>query len=148
MRSILLVEDHAIFASVLIRLLRAVGDLDVARVAKSAEEALQYLTDQEYDLVLVDVSLPKMNGINLVGLIHDRYPDLPCLMLSGHMLDHYVQGALQAGARGYVLKDNPLAILAAIRLVLTGGTYISNELRDNIRSSSVAKGRNGKGQND
>jgi DNA-binding NarL/FixJ family response regulator len=143
MRSILLVEDHAIFASVLIRLLREVGDLDVTRVAKTAEEALQYLPDRKFDLVLVDVYLPKMNGINLVALIHDRYPDLPCLMLSGHMLDHYVKGALQAGARGYVLKDNPVGILAAIRKVLTGETYVSKELRNDQRNISSAEGRNG-----
>jgi DNA-binding NarL/FixJ family response regulator len=143
MRSILLVEDHAIFASVHIRLLRAAGDLDVTRVAKSAEEALQYLPDRNIDLVLVDVYLPKMNGISLVALIHNLYPNLPCLMISGHILDHYVRGALEAGARGYVLKDNPVGILAAIRRVLGGGTYISNELRDDTRSLSVAKGRNG-----
>ena len=94
MMSILLVEDHAIFASVLIRMLRETGDLEVTATAKTAEEALQYLPEQRFDLVLVDVYLPTMNGITLVALIHDQYPDLPCLMLSGHMLDHYVRSAL------------------------------------------------------
>ena len=92
--SILLVEDHAIFASVLIRMLRETGDLEVTATAKTAEEALQYLPERRFDLVLVDVYLPTMNGITLVALIHDQYPDLPCLMLSGHMLDHYVRSAL------------------------------------------------------
>ena len=92
--SILLVEDHAIFASVLIRMLRETGDLEVTATAKNAEEALQHLPEQRFDLVLVDVYLPTMNGITLVALIHDQYPDLPCLMLSGHMLDHYVRSAL------------------------------------------------------
>lgn len=130
MQSILLVEDHPIFAGVLTRLLRETGELEVTMVAKTAEEALQHLPEGKFDLVLVDVYLPRMNGINLVALIHDRYPDLPCLMLSGHLLNHYVESSLNAGARGYVLKDNPGAILAAIRRVLSGGIYIDKELND------------------
>ena len=121
MQSALLVEDHAIFASVLIRLLRQAGNIEVTLAAKTAEEALQQLTVQRFDLALVDVFLPKMSGISLVALIHDRYPGLPCLMLSGHMLRHYVNSALHAGARGYVLKENPQEILEGIERVLQGG---------------------------
>lgn len=126
--SILLVEDHAIFASVLVRLLRETGNLEVTALARTGEEALQYLPEQEFDLVLVDVFLPKMSGIALVALIHDRFPELPCLMLSGHMLDHYVQSAFRAGARGYVLKDNCEGILEGIQHVLSGDTYVSQGL--------------------
>ena len=129
MISILLVEDHAAFASVLVRLLRRAGDLEVTEVAKTAEIALQKLPEQEFNLALVDVFLPKMSGISLVALIHDRYPDLPCMMLSGHMLDHYVQRALQAGARGYVLKDHSDEIIEGIQHILKGETYLSKELR-------------------
>jgi DNA-binding NarL/FixJ family response regulator len=130
MLSILLVEDHAIFAKVLARLLSRTGDFKVASIANSAEIALQKLPEQEFNLALVDVFLPKMSGISLVALIHDRYPDLPCMMLSGHMLEHYVQQALKAGARGYVLKDKSEEILEGIRHVLKGETYVSRELRN------------------
>jgi DNA-binding NarL/FixJ family response regulator len=71
-----------------------------------------------------------MSGITLVGLIHDRYPDLPCMMLSGHMLDYYVKLALKAGARGYALKDNSAGIIEGIRHVLRGETYVSKELQN------------------
>src|SRR3546814_2726628 len=54
-------------------------------------------------------------GISLVARIHDQYPGLPCMMLSGHMLDHYVRLAFKAGARGYALKDNSTGILEGIR---------------------------------
>jgi DNA-binding NarL/FixJ family response regulator len=129
MISILLVEDHAAFASVLVRLLSRAGDLEVTEVARTAEIALQKLPEQNFNLVLVDVFLPQMSGISLVALIHDRYPDLPCMMLSGHMLDHYVQRALQAGARGYVLKDHSDEIIEGIQHVMKGETYLSKELR-------------------
>jgi DNA-binding NarL/FixJ family response regulator len=129
MMSILLVEDHPAFASVLARLLRKTGDLEVTLVAETAEIALQHLSEQEFDLALVDVFLPEMSGITLVGLIHDRYPDLPCMMLSGHMLDYYVKLALKAGARGYALKDNSAGIIEGIRHVLRGETYVSKALR-------------------
>ena len=144
MQSILLVEDHTIFASVLVRLLRQTGELEVTRVATSAEEALEHLPEERFDLVLVDVYLPKMNGISLVALIHERYPELPCLMLSGHMLSHYVESSLMAGARGYVLKDNPMTILKAIRRVLQGGMYICRELRDGGSSKASSTAGNGK----
>ena len=129
MYSILLVEDHATFASVLVRLLGLTNNLHVAAIVKRAEAALQELQKQTFDLVLVDVALPEMNGISLVSLIHDQYPDLPCLMLSGHTLGHYVNRALAAGARGYILKDDTLAIVEGIQQVLRGEIYVSKKLR-------------------
>lgn len=129
MSSILLVEDHATFASVLVRLLMTTRDLEITSVATTAESALMELPRQQFDLVLVDVSLPQMNGINLVSMIRDQYPNLPCLMLSGHALAHYKNRALDAGARGYILKDNAKGILEGIRRVLRGEIYVSKELQ-------------------
>ena len=128
MTSILLVEDHTTFAGVLVRLLMTTKDLVITAVASTAEIALQKLPMQKFDLVLVDVSLPQMNGINLVSMIRDQYPDLPCLMLSGHALAHYKNLALDAGARGYILKDNAKGIIEGIRRVLSGEIYVSKEL--------------------
>ena len=130
MISILLVEDHAVFASVLVRLLSRTEDMEIVKVARTAERALQELPQQEFDLVLVDVALPEMNGISLVSLLQEQYPNLPCMMLSGHALAHYVNRALMAGARGYVLKDNSGEIVNSIRHVLRGEIYVSEELRD------------------
>ena len=67
MLSILLVEDHLIFAGVAVRLLNRLEDMEVVAVVNTAEDALQKLLHQKFDLVIVDVSLPKMNGINLVS---------------------------------------------------------------------------------
>jgi DNA-binding NarL/FixJ family response regulator len=129
MTSILLVEDHEIFAKALLRVLRERGHLDVVSVAKSAEEALDQMPDLEVDLVLVDVSLPHRSGITLVLMLHEKYPDLPCVMLSGHLSQHYARSSLAAGARGYLVKDHADEILKGIERVLQGEIYVSEEVR-------------------
>ncbi len=129
MTSIFLVEDHAIFAQSLLRVLREKGHLEVVAVAVSAEEALEKIPELDVDLVLVDVSLPKRSGISLVFLLHEKYPELPCVMLSGHLSPHYVRTSLEAGARGYLVKDRADGILTGIRHVLKGEIYVSEELR-------------------
>ena len=129
MTSILLVEDHAIYARVLLRLLQERGNLDIVAVAKSAEEALEKVPDLELDLVLVDVSLPQRSGISLVIALHARYPELPCVMLSGHVSQHYARSSLAAGARGYLVKDHANEILEGIQRVLQGEIYVSEEVR-------------------
>ncbi|HEX9333965.1 MAG TPA: response regulator transcription factor [Anaerolineales bacterium] len=128
MTSILLVEDHAIFAQALLRLLRDRGHLEVVDIAKSAEEALEKIPDLAVELVLVDVSLPKRSGISLVIALHAKYPDLPCVMLSGHLSRHYARRSLDAGARGYLIKDRADGILEGIQRVLDGEIYVSEEL--------------------
>ena len=129
MASILLVEDHAIFAKVLIRMLQERGNLNIIAVAKSAEEALEKIPDLDVDLVLVDVSLPQRSGISLVIALHAKYPELPCVMLSGHVSQHYARSSLEAGARGYLVKDHAEEILEGIALVLQGEIYVSEEVR-------------------
>jgi DNA-binding NarL/FixJ family response regulator len=129
MTSILLVEDHAIFAKALLRVLRERGRLEVVDIAESAEEALDKLPDLDVDLVLVDVSLPSKSGISLVIVLHERYPELPCVMLSGHLSSHYARTSLAAGARGYLVKDHADEILEGIQRVLQGEIYVSEAVR-------------------
>lgn len=78
----------------------------------------------------VDTSLPDMNGIELVRRLLDRRPDILCLMYSGHEETFYVERALEAGARGYLVKGNPRELPGAIRQVLNGGTYLSRAVCD------------------
>ena len=126
--SILLVEDHPIFAKVLLRFLQERGHMHVVGVARSAEEALEQIPSLQLDLVLVDVSLPTRSGISLVLALHEKYPDLPCVMLSGHMSTQYVRRSLDAGARGYLIKDHAEDILQGIKHVLDGEIYVSQEV--------------------
>ena len=128
MTSVMLVEDHPIFAQVLLRFLQERGHLEVVSVARSAEEALDQIPDLALDLILVDVSLPVRSGISLVLLLHEKYPDLPCVMLSGHRSSQYARRSLDAGARGYLIKDHADQILEGIQHVLDGEIYVSQEV--------------------
>ena len=127
--SILLVEDHAGFAKALLSMLAHNPSLQVVAVAESAEAALQYLRDSTVDLVLVDYSLPDMSGVNLIEALQAQHPGLRCAILSGHLSLQHARRALELGARGYMIKDNPLGILAGIPRILKGEIYISEELR-------------------
>lgn len=131
MYSILLVEDHVGFAKAVRNFLSQKKDLEVVDTAHSAEDALRRLREIKVDLVLVDVSLPTMDGIELVQQIHTEFPPVHCLMLSGHMSSKYVKDALGVGASGYILKDDVNGILEGIARVLAGEIYVSQALRNN-----------------
>jgi DNA-binding NarL/FixJ family response regulator len=129
MASILLVEDHMDFANALKRLLNGRTGFEIIDVVQSGEEALKKLPGLKVDLILVDVSLPMMNGIDLVQKIHEEFPQFRCLMLSGHMTSKYVKRSLDVGARGYILKDDLNGIREGIRRVLEGEIYVSQSLQ-------------------
>jgi DNA-binding NarL/FixJ family response regulator len=130
MCTILLVEDHKLMAEALVRALQQNGNFKVADVAETAEEALERLPNLQVDLALVDVVLPHTSGIDLVSTICEKYPDVPCLMISSWNTQQYVKSSLLAGARGYVLKDDVLEVIDGIRHVLEGGTYLSKQLAE------------------
>ena len=127
--SILLVEDHAGFAKALLTMLSQNPSLSVVAVAESAEAALQYLRGSSVDLVLVDYSLPDMSGVNLLEALLAEHPTLRCAMLSGYLSLEHARRALELGARGYMIKDNPIGILNGIPRILKGEIYLSDELR-------------------
>jgi DNA-binding NarL/FixJ family response regulator len=126
---IFLVEDHAIMRRSLVNLLQREPDLTVSGQAASVAEALERIPQSEPDLILVDVSLPGRNGLSLVEELGQERPELLCLILSGHNEAIYAKAALQAGARGYVMKGDPAAVLEAIRTVLRGEVYVSEAMR-------------------
>jgi len=128
MIALLLVEDHPVFAEALLHVLEEKEDLEVVKVVDTAEKALEALLDLVVDLALVDVSLPRMSGIELVNKLRHSRPEIPCLMISGHASANYVRRSLEAGARGYAIKDSSAGIIEGIRRVLEGEIYVSKEI--------------------
>lgn len=127
-----IVEDHAVMRDMLGQFLAEVNDMDVIGSAESGAAALEDLEslDPAPDLMLIDVSLPGMDGIEILRAIRSDYEDILCLMLSGHAEESYVRQAQEAGARGYVIKGHPSAILKAVRTVLGGGTFLSEDIKE------------------
>ena len=102
---------------------------DTARTAEEALEALLEMTSEAApDLVLVDLSLPGMNGFELIAELLHRHPHLTTLVLSGQTDVVYARRALEAGAKGFVLKGDPLALAEGVRHVLGGGVYLSERM--------------------
>jgi DNA-binding NarL/FixJ family response regulator len=125
----LLVEDHPLMRETLSEFLREMSAVELIGMVASAEEALRFCEERRPELALIDVSLPGMNGIDLVSALHARYPEMRCLMLSGHREISYVERALANGARGYVLKGDPTELLRGVAEVVRGGTYLSDTVR-------------------
>jgi DNA-binding NarL/FixJ family response regulator len=122
----MLVDDHPLVRDGLRARLEAVPHYVVAAEAGSADEALALAEQGRIDLVLMDINMRGVNGIEATALFRARYPQIAVLILSMHDKLEYVTQAMQAGARGYVLKDAPgRDIVLAIDTVMAGGIYYS-----------------------
>jgi DNA-binding NarL/FixJ family response regulator len=134
----LLVEDHPLMRETLSEFLSEMSSVELIGMVSSAEEALGFCAERTPGLALIDVSLPGMNGIDLVGELKARYPDMRCLMLSGHREISYIERAMASGARGYVLKGNPTELLQGVAEVVAGGTYLSDTVRAKLDGRSTS----------
>ncbi|HMB94368.1 MAG TPA: response regulator transcription factor [Rhodothermales bacterium] len=124
-QTIYIIDDNVFVREALAMVVEDEPDLEVCGVAETASEALDALLDMTPDLVLVDFSLPGMNGIELIERLRILKPHQRMLMLSGHAESAYAEQALTAGAKGYLLKGKPGGIMEGIRHVLAGGVYVS-----------------------
>lgn len=106
--------------------------LSLCGTAENGVEALEKLPQGAPDVVLVDMSLPNMSGIELIKRMRQQFPELRSLVVSGHDEAVHAETALQAGARGYVMKGDPPAIIEAIRQVLEGEVYLSDRVRQRL----------------
>lgn len=128
---ILLADDHSIVRSGLKQLLATEADLEVAGEASQGSEVLARLRQGGIDLLLMDMSMPGLSGLDLIRRAHTESPDTPIVVLSMHNESQLVSRALRAGAGGYVTKDSdPTILLAAIRKVARGGRFIDPALVD------------------
>lgn len=137
-RRILLVDDHPIMRHGLAQLIRAEEGLDVCGEAGSAKEAMHVVERLKPDLVIVDLTLPDKNGLELLKDIHAQHPHLTCIVLSMHDETLYAERALRAGARGYVMKEAAAEhLVGAIRRVLGGGLYVSDAVASRMLQGVV-----------
>lgn len=123
---VLLVDDHVVVRQGLKALFADETDIEVIGEASNGREALEFLENWEPDVVLMDISMPGLNGIEATRQIQQRHPGVKVVVLSMHANEEYVFQVLQAGASGYVLKQSDsLEVLSAIRAAVAGGSFLS-----------------------
>jgi two-component system, NarL family, invasion response regulator UvrY len=131
MINILIADDHAILRRGLIEILSQGLPGAVCGEAENAQQVMLQAQNHDWDLVILDVSMPGRSGIDALADLKRMHPKLPVLVLSMHAEDQYGKRVLKAGASGYMNKDGaPEELLKAVRKVLAGGTYISPALAE------------------
>jgi DNA-binding NarL/FixJ family response regulator len=142
---VVIADDHPIVLAGLSMLIRAEADLEIVGEAASGPEALRLVTASMPDIAIVDISLPHMNGISLTRQLTTDYPSVGVIVLTQHEDRAYLAQALDAGARGYVLKKSAAQCLVnAIRGVLVGGLYVDPAMAAHVFSPSAASRAAGK----
>ena len=133
MIQILIVDDHAILRRGLKEILeREFRDVSIGG-AGTAEQALTQLGSEEWDLVILDITMPGRSGVDVLRHLKALRPKLPVLVLSMHPEDQYGKRVLKAGASGYMNKESaPEELIKAVRKLLSGGRYVSPTLAETL----------------
>ena len=133
MLRILIADDHPLFRRGLKQIITEASDMVVADEAADGREALSKAATGDYDVLLLDITMPFKNGVDVLSQLKNERPTLPVLMLSMHPEEQYAVRALRAGASGYLTKESaPEELVAAIRKVSTGGKYVSASLAEHL----------------
>ncbi|MGD9307885.1 MAG: response regulator transcription factor [Desulfosarcina sp.] len=136
---IFIVEDHRLFREGLKSMLRGRGDVDIVGEAKDGLEAIKKIRKVRPDLVLLDLSMPKMGGISVLKEVKRESVDIRILVLTIHESDQYVQEAFEAGADGYCIKDaSRQELMIAVDSVLSGKSYISPGISNQVMVGYLA----------
>ncbi len=145
-KRVLIVDDHPLFRHGIVSLIKVEPDFEVCGEAEDAASALAAVKELQPDVVLLDISLCQANGIDLVSELKAAQPGLPVLMLSMHDDSLYALRALRAGASGYVMKREALAlVMTALRTVLKGDVYLSPRFSDRLVFKTIQSREGGKG---
>jgi len=122
--NILLADDHPLVQDGLRTRFNDVEDINVIGVASDGEELLEKARLLKPDLVITDISMPKINGLKATHLLSQQHPEIKVLILTMHDNKEYIQNAIDSGAKGYILKDKPAAeMIEAVRTIYRGDTH-------------------------
>jgi DNA-binding NarL/FixJ family response regulator len=139
---VLLADDHAIIRDGLRALLQSVPDIEVVDAVGNGRTAVQRAIELKPDVVIMDIAMPDLNGIEAARILREKFPATRVVMLSMHSDSEYLYRALDAGATGYLLKESAGdEVLSAVRAVRAGQRYLSRTLESLERRSDVRTGR-------
>jgi two-component system invasion response regulator UvrY len=130
---ILIADDHPIVREGYKKILSDTPDMIVADEAENGQEVLNYIRKKNYDLILLDISMPGRSGLEILKELKNEKPRLPVLILSIYPEEQYAVRAFRAGASGYLTKASaPNELISAIRKISQGGRYISSSLAEKL----------------
>jgi DNA-binding NarL/FixJ family response regulator len=136
---VLIAEDHVMVRQGFIVLLNAQPDIEVVGEAADGNEMVEKADNLRPDVILADISMPNLNGIEATKLIHQRWPEMPVVIITIHTSSTYVIRALRNGARGYVVKnDNFQNVVQAIKTVTMGQRYLSGQVSEQIIDAVIS----------
>jgi two-component system, NarL family, invasion response regulator UvrY len=137
---VLLADDHSIVLAGLRRLVEESGDMEVVAEAVDGRQAITLIRTVQPDVAVIDLSMPQIDGLEVIHQIHPEYPDLPIIVLTMHAENQYVVRAIEAGAMGYITKQSaPENLVHAIRKVHGGSRYLTEDAAESL-VLRVAKG--------
>jgi DNA-binding NarL/FixJ family response regulator len=143
MIKVLLADDHSIVRAGLRRIVEESGDMEVIAEAADGREAIQQAHKQLPDVAVIDISMPVLDGLEVISQLRNYYPKLPILILTMHEEGQYVVRAIEAGAMGYITKQSaPEQLVKAIRKVHSGSRFVTDEAAEAL-ALRVAKGAHG-----
>lgn len=132
---ILIADDHPVVREGLKKMFEKVSDISIAGEASNGQEVLNKIEQNDYDLVLLDISMPGRDGLDILRELRRKRPHLPILILSMHSEEQYVIRALKAGASGYLTKKSISdELIKAVQEVACGGKYITSSLSEKLAS--------------
>jgi two-component system, NarL family, invasion response regulator UvrY len=133
MKKILIVDDHEVLRDGVKRIFDKHSGTAIFGEASTVQEALRLVREQEWDIVVLDISLGDRSGLEVLKELKQIRPRLPVLILSMHSGEQFARRALKAGASGYITKDSPRAeLVKAVNKVMSGGRYISAVVAENL----------------
>lgn len=137
MIKVYIVDDHAVVIEGIYSLLQKEKEIEMAGYASNAANCLQYFSSHTADVILMDISLPDMNGVDLCKLIKKNYPGIMVLALSTFNQGTYIRKMMESGASGYLLKNAARhEIIDAIKIVVKGKTYLSFDAGQALKSGT------------
>ncbi|MBM7551442.1 two-component system response regulator DegU [Thalassobacillus pellis] len=130
---IVLIDDHKLFREGVKRILDFEASFEVVAEGDDGDTAVHLIEQNDPDVVLMDINMPNMNGVEATAELIKRYPDLKVIILSIHDDENYVTHALKTGAQGYLLKEmDSDALIEAIKVVSDGGSYLHPKVTHNL----------------
>lgn len=130
---IVIIDDHQLFREGVKRILDFEESFDVVAEGDDGSEAIHLVETYNPDVVIMDINMPNINGVEATKMLIDEYPDTKVIILSIHDDENYVQHALKTGAQGYLLKEMDAdALIEAVRVVADGGSYLHPKVTHNL----------------